>query len=233
MLNLLIVDDEIMIRKDLKRIISDSMGGFFSIVEASDGCEALNQINRKRIDIIITEIMIPKQDGLALIKNVYSLHKGARVIVLSGHSDYEYVRAAMKNGAVDYLLKPVESDVLIALLEQVALDAAPSRDPVAYAKNYVEKHYNEDITIRMISNLIHFNSAYFCQLFRKETGMTFTEFLTSHRIGMAKELFKSKDSRTSEVSAKVGYNDPNYFCRIFKKSTGMTPREYKKQVWLH
>jgi two-component system response regulator YesN len=137
----------------------------------------------------------------------------------------------MKHGASDYLLKPVENSELIALLEQFEQTITINYSPVEQAKSYVQGHYRENITLQVISELVHLNAAYFCQLFKKETKMSFNEYLTSYRIDIAKELLKSVDNRICDVAVHVGYNDPGYFCRIFKKVSGLSPKEYRAK-WI-
>ena len=73
------------------------------------------------------------------------------------------------------------------------------------------------------------NSAYFCRLFKKETGYTFGQYLTHYRIKVAADLLANFDIRVSEVAEQVGYADSNYFSQIFKKTMGITPREYQNE----
>jgi two-component system response regulator YesN len=71
---------------------------------------------------------------------------------------------------------------------------------------------------------------YFCQLFKKEIGVSFVEYLNSVRIEKAKELLDNTDSMEYEIAVRVGYKEGKYFSVIFKKMTGMSPRQYRNRV---
>ncbi|MNP49678.1 HTH-type transcriptional regulator YesS [compost metagenome] len=74
---------------------------------------------------------------------------------------------------------------------------------------------------------MHLNAYYFSKIFKQQTGETFIDYLTSLRIGRAKELIVQGGYSQKEICFLVGYNDPNYFSRVFKKVTGFTPTEYR------
>jgi YesN/AraC family two-component response regulator len=101
--------------------------------------------------------------------------------------------------------------------------------PVELAIRFIETNYDKEISFSEIAKLVHLNSVYFSQLFKRETGHNFTQYLIQHRIEAAKELLHDGNNRISEISFKVGYDDPNYFSRIFKKVTGLSPYEYRSK----
>jgi two-component system response regulator YesN len=103
-----------------------------------------------------------------------------------------------------------------------------SRKVIELIKCFVFDNYGREITLNDISKVIQLNPKYIGELFKKETGINFSDFLTNHRIDMAKELLKDVRCRINEVSDKVGYKDVKYFSSLFKKNTGVTPAEYKK-----
>ncbi|MCR5790966.1 MAG: response regulator [Lachnospiraceae bacterium] len=119
MYRLLIVDDEKQIREGLKRIVNWEDYGISACLEASDGQEALSLIEMEKPEIVITDIRMPKMDGIELLYRLHQLDVPSRAIVLSGYDDYELVRRAMKYGAVDYLLKPVAGSDLIKIIDEV------------------------------------------------------------------------------------------------------------------
>ncbi len=106
MLKLLIVDDNLLIRNEIKAMIESDSTEFEIIGEACDGEEAIEVINKNQdIDIIITDIRMPIMDGLELITNVNREKREIKFIVLSAYDDYSYVSEAFKHGAADYILK--------------------------------------------------------------------------------------------------------------------------------
>ena len=98
---------------------------------------------------------------------------------------------------------------------------------VEEAKSYIADNYSKDISLDEISGKVDVSPYYFTRLFKEETGETFLEYLTSFRVGKAKELMKDPDISVKDICIQVGYSDPNYFSRIFKKTVGKTPTEYR------
>lgn len=102
------------------------------------------------------------------------------------------------------------------------------KKPIRLAKQLIHEKYNESLSLDDVSKAIGFNSAYFSYLFKKETGKTFSEYLTEVRIEQAKRLLTSTDTGVYEIAYQVGYKDEKYFSRLFRKITGLRPSEYKK-----
>lgn len=96
------------------------------------------------------------------------------------------------------------------------------------AKEYIHKNYSDsEININDLCNYLHISQTYFSLLFKKETKMTFTNYLTSIRMDEAKQLLKTTDMKTFEVARKIGYSEPNYFSYCFKRYLGVSPSEYR------
>jgi len=98
---------------------------------------------------------------------------------------------------------------------------------VTKAQDYVYENYSDiDLNVEKVCEYLEVSSAYFSTVFKKETGKTFTNFLTDIRMSKAVDLL-DKDEKTYEVAQKVGYSDPNYFSYVFKKQFGISPSKYK------
>ena len=95
-------------------------------------------------------------------------------------------------------------------------------------KEYIQRNYHENITLDSLAEKFYINPSYLSQLFRKECGYTFLEFLTITRLEKAKTLLLDPALKVYEVSDKVGYSNPRYFSRVFEKYVGCTPAEYRK-----
>jgi two-component system response regulator YesN len=96
------------------------------------------------------------------------------------------------------------------------------------AKAFIRAHYTEELSLEKAADYVHLNAYYFSKIFKQQTGETFIDYLTSLRIGRAKELMAQGGYSQKEICYLVGYNDPNYFSRVFKKVTGLTPTEYRE-----
>ncbi|SHF39656.1 response regulator transcription factor [Lactonifactor longoviformis] len=127
-------------------------------------------------------------------------------------------------------------DILRTLLDHIqsfAQDFYTSRTetyskPIQMMKDYVLLHYREPIKLNDMAELVHFHPNYLSELFRKETGMTFSDYLTDCRLDAAKRLLLDLQYNVYDVAELVGIKDTKYFSRIFKKAVGVTPSEYRK-----
>lgn len=104
---LIVVDDESWFREGLMMLIGKEQLGWEVVGEASDGEEALALIETTKPDLVITDIRMPVVDGLMLTERLAETHRDIMVIILTGYRDFEYAQHALRNGAIEYLLKPV------------------------------------------------------------------------------------------------------------------------------
>lgn len=110
MYKLMIVDDEQSIREGIANGIPWNDWGFEVIAQAEDGAEALELISENRPDVILSDIRMPKVDGVELMQMVNKKYPDIKMIILSGYNDFEYLNTAIKNNVVEYLLKPTDID---------------------------------------------------------------------------------------------------------------------------
>lgn len=120
MKKVLLVDDEILIRETIRDCIHWEREGFQYLGDASDGEVALPMIEQMQPDILITDIKMPFMNGLELSKIVRSRMPDVKIIILSGHGEFEYARKALSMGVVEYCLKPISSSDLMRLLRRVS-----------------------------------------------------------------------------------------------------------------
>lgn len=93
---------------------------------------------------------------------------------------------------------------------------------------YIHKNYDEQITVNDVSKMLNVHKCYFCNSFKKETGMTFTNFLCKFRIEKSKELLLNPSLSVLDIAISVGFNNQSYYTMMFKKITNLTPLEYRK-----
>lgn len=103
------------------------------------------------------------------------------------------------------------------------------RNSIIKATQYIQQYYYQEITLLSISRLVHLSKNYFANLFRKEVGESFLEYLTRIRIEKAKTLLTG-ELKAGDVGNLVGIQDPKYFSKVFKKITGVSPSEYRGLV---
>lgn len=103
-----------------------------------------------------------------------------------------------------------------------------SQRPIRVAKQYVQSHYSQNITLEDVCAATGFSVSYFSALFKKETGEGFAKYLTRVRMERAKELLQETNLPVSEICTQVGYGDLKHFNQTFKKVTSLSPGQYRK-----
>lgn len=409
-MNILVVDDDNIIRKGLKKLIERLSEGYEVIADFKNGRDALEYIrdNQAEVDLVVTDIKMPKMTGIELIEKVNEeCEKVPLFIVLSGYDEFSYVRDSMKLGACNYLLKPIKTEELEKVLQEVedrigekknkesiikiSLDIlkkdffkkilfskkdmelnsdsilldniqldenyvyklivvkrleknsvivnyvrkmtekyeciehmmfnfknsvyilfyfnkklvdnieeitnfisdntdmfltegispyildtteevwelrkqaeiiknindniysnnkiqkyylgnseklseilsesnnTSNNTAIRLAKEYIVNNFNKNITLKDVADEVFLSQNYLSELFKKETGEGFYDFISKYRIRKAKEILITTNLKIYEVAEKVGYNDSITFGRAFKKITGVTPNSFRNK----
>lgn len=139
MFNILIADDEPLIRRGLKTIIHRISDDFVVSNEASNGIDAMNSIECWKPDVVISDIKMPKKDGLELLEEINQKYPYIITVILSGYDDFNYAQKAIKYKVYDYLLKPVDSESLSGLLVRIG-EEIKSRVSDRVDKEYMNMH---------------------------------------------------------------------------------------------
>lgn len=122
-IKLLIVDDEVQIRKGIEKGIPWKELGISKVQSAPNGVAALEIIRAERTDILITDIRMPGMDGLELARKAKTVQENMHIIILSGFSEFDYAKQAISIGVKDYLLKPIKvrelTDNVISIVKKM------------------------------------------------------------------------------------------------------------------
>lgn len=160
-------------------------------------------------------------DREALVKELET----AEAVQESRISEYMEICSILK----DIILLAVSNDT--RLKTKSLPDSPEYRDDghwvIQSVKNYVSAYYNRNLKLSYLAKLYFHNPQYLCRLFKKETGVPFTDFVNQVRINQAKHLLALTDHNIVDISLQAGYNNVTYFNRLFKEFTGMTPGEYR------
>ena len=106
----LVVDDEAAVRYTLRAILEEE---HIDVVEAADGLAALELIDRGGIELVLTDLRMPRMDGMALLTELAQRPGSPRVIMITAHGSERLAVEAIKHGALDYFAKPFEADELV------------------------------------------------------------------------------------------------------------------------
>jgi two-component system response regulator YesN len=99
------------------------------------------------------------------------------------------------------------------------------------AKKFIQGNYRDvTLSLKSIARHINMSACYFSVIFKKETGITYINYLTGIRVDKAKALLLNSNMKVYEIAYEVGYDNPTYFSTLFKKITGVSPFDYKKKI---
>jgi len=117
---------------------------------------------------------------------------------------------------------------LSALSNQIDLQEANAEPPIIHrAKEFIEKHKSDPLSLSEVARALNVSTFYFCKLFKKATGINFTEYLSRVRIEKAKNLLLNPNLRVSEIAYEVGFQSLTHFNRVFLRIVGRSPTAYR------
>ncbi|MBP2000200.1 two-component system response regulator YesN [Paenibacillus shirakamiensis] len=252
MYRLIIADDDHIEREGIKFLIHRCQLPL-DIREARNGRQALDMLKEEPCDVLITDIKMPFMDGLQLAKEARSLLPHLRVIILSGHGEFEYARTAISLQVTHYLLKPIEEEefreVLNATMLQLTLQSKPQepdfsvdsgveREPASKGRaidevmRMIESEYSNDLGLEYLAGKVHLTPSYLSHIFKKATGVSLVKYINKYRMEKAREYLEHSNYKIVDVYRMVGFSDPSYFGMTFKAFYGLTPSQYRERVGL-
>lgn len=128
MRTVLIVEDEKMIRQGIRAMVQRSGVPVETIMECNNGQMALNILETQRVDVMLTDIRMPKMDGIELVREMQKLPHKPLTVVISGYDDFSYAVEMMRSGVKEYLLKPVDREKLRQVLEGLEKELMAERE---------------------------------------------------------------------------------------------------------
>ncbi|AWX44370.1 Histidine kinase [Flagellimonas maritima] len=246
---ILIVDDN----KDLRTYVSSIFDKTHTVVTAKNGSIGFQKALKFIPDLIITDLMMPKEDGLKLTENCKTDDATSHIpiIMLTAKAGDENKLEGLETGADAYLTKPFNNKILKQTVENLLesrkkLQKRFSQEVILTPKDISIDSYDERF-LESLQNVMdtqlvasNFNTEAFAkalgmsrmQLHRKLkalTGQTTTEFIRSQRLKLAASLLKKNDVNISEIGYQVGFNDHSYFTKCFRESYGTSPTEFSKK----
>ena len=245
----LVVEDNEMMRD----LIRDSLAKDYDIVTAGDGEEALDIIRNQRVDLVVSDIMMPKMDGCELcnaIKEDISLSH-IPVLLLTAAVGVETHIRSLKSGADAYIEKPFKMDILKANISNLfrnrdIRNEQFSSSPLSHytftnvskveldfmnsLHSFIIDHLSEtDLTLDRLAEAMAVSRATLTRKVKADTGMTVNEYVRICRLKKAVELLAENNYRINEVAYLVGFSSPSYFTSSFQKQFGKLPSEFTKK----
>ena len=245
---ILLVEDN----NDFRHYLQEELRRHFVVFEASDGEEGEAVALQQKPDIIITDLMMPKMDGIELCKrikhNIDVSH--IPIILLTASASMENEERGYKEGADAYMTKPFKWEILTARIhnllaqrrqqqnefkqnaEAEAKDVTISpadEDFLNKALRFVEKNMdNSEYSVDELSDDMAMSRATLFRKMRSVIGMSPTDFIRNTRLKRAAQLITEGRLSVTEIAYSVGYSSPGHFTKSFKKEFGVLPTQYHK-----
>jgi AraC-like DNA-binding protein/ligand-binding sensor protein len=140
------------------------------------------------------------------------------------------VLSAKQHESVVKLLS-IFAEHLSLVSNRIVLQEQNAEPPViARAKQYITEHQTEELSLDQVAKSVHTSKFYFCKMFKKSTGINFTDYLSRVRTERAKNLLLNPNLRVSEIAYEVGFQSLTHFNRVFKRILGESPTDYRNQL---
>lgn len=241
----LIIDDEKPVQIAISRLGRFAYYGIEPPRYAVNGKDGLAAMREFHPDIVFVDMSMPVMDGCAFLGKAHEEFPDSQYIVVSGYDDFSYAQHALRNGACDYLLKPVDEESLNCAIEKAVKAIDPDAvfgisdtsaktdhitpdEIVTIIKDYIESNYCTNIRISMFAEKYFFSQEYLNKLFKNKYGFTIYEYVLKLRMERAAELLAQPDIKISDIAERLGYADNHYFSKAFRNYYQLTPTEYRK-----
>jgi two-component system, response regulator YesN len=202
---------------------------------------ALDILDRQRLADAIVLLCHQSMDYFKQCPSmIYDWYKSTAQSILKrlteNHIDYqqiikqntEQVYASIENCMdIDALTKCLKDFFLSTMEQYINVKKIDDIKTIQIAKTYIRENFYRQLELDDIANQVYLSPAYFGMLFKKETGMTFTNYILEKRMQKAKEYLQDLKYSINEIAGMVGYKDTKYFSRQFKKYVGINPAQYR------
>lgn len=254
MYRLVIADDEAITITAIQKIIARHFEQIAMAGKAVNGRQAIDRAAEVSADIAILDIEMPLLGGIEAGRRIRERLPHCQIIYLTAYAEFEYARQALTLGASDFLLKPIEEELLVDTLRRTLerLGSKPSRvrqytlppehgeDQIPVpedragklalsARRYIDERYMQELSVESIAADLQISPNYFNRIFKNAFGLSCMDYIIQTRIQRSRQLLEDPVLTIKEVSSMVGYIDANYFAKLFKKKVGLTPTEYRNR----
>jgi AraC-like DNA-binding protein/ligand-binding sensor protein len=128
-------------------------------------------------------------------------------------------------------LLSIFAEHLSMVSNQIAVQEQSTEPPIiTRAKQFIVEHQTEELSLDDVAKSVHTSKFYFCKMFKKATGINFTDYLSRVRTERAKNLLLNRNLRVSEIAYEVGFQSLTHFNRVFKRILGRSPTNYREQL---
>lgn len=249
-ISILLVEDNQELREFLKKVLTPQ----YRVLEAEDGQQGIQVAHQEQPDMIISDLMMPKLNGLDMVKRLKEDENSSHIpiILLTAKSDIESKLSALEYGADDYITKPFNATYLEArvinllgqrerikkayrssILEQTPMPSIPNipeqedhfiQKMVQVVEDNID---NTEFSVDLLVSSSMLGRTVFFNKLKSLSGLAPVEFIRMIRMQRAKQLIESQQYTISQITYMVGFSDSRYLGKCFKQQFGITPSEYR------
>jgi DNA-binding response OmpR family regulator len=238
----------------MRKFISEELNTKYDVSEAENGKEALQILERKTIDLIISDIMMPEMDGYELCNEIKNniMFSHIPLILLTAKHNLQSRLKGLNKGADAYMEKPFSLELLNVQIENLL------RSRNLLRKSYIEKPFtttstlaaspvdnifikklnefieenltNTELSVEMIAGEMNLSSSSLYRKVKGLSGLSPVDFIRIARLKKAILLLQSGEKRINEIAFMVGFSSPAYFSTCFQKQYGKSPSGFIKEL---
>lgn len=248
-LNILVVEDNADMRGYIRSILRD----YYNVLEACNGAEAIEILNRQSIDFIVSDLMMPVMDGIELSRRVKETFANSHIpfLMLTAKTSPEARLESYRAGVDEYLLKPFDETLLLTRIENILEnrrryqrqfranmdvevlnieEESGDKKFINQVMEVVKEHYkNPYFEVSDFSEAVGVSKSLLNKKLQNLIGQSAGQFIRNYRLNTARELIlknrETKQMNIAEIAYEVGFNDPKYFARCFSKQFNMKPSD--------
>ena len=246
--DLMIIEDN----ADLRDFLQKNLADRYNVMIAADGEDALRQVARRNVDIVVSDVVMPRMDGIEFLKLLKSneLYSHIPVILLSARTSDEANIEGLKSGAEVYITKPFSINVLRAQLASIMENRKLARDRFLHLpfgkdgkgeagiedtfllkmdKVIMDNISNERFSVKDLARELAVSQSKMQRKIKSLVGLVPNEYIRLTRLKHAAELLSQGQYQINEVAYLSGFNTPSYFSHCFFEQFGILPGDFIRQ----
>jgi YesN/AraC family two-component response regulator len=242
---ILVVDDN----SELRHFLSLRLSSYYKIIQASDGQKGLEMASLHLPDLIISDVMMPKMNGLEMVAQLRQFEATSTIplILLTAKSTKRETVEGLQRGADDYLTKPFDTSELIvrvarlltsrkALRESIITELSEHTPEIDDTRSFnhqvmsaIRTHYTDpELSIDKLASMLNMSRSSLYRRCQQEFSQSLGQMITEQRMAMSLQLLKRQKHSISEIAYASGFESLSYFSRTFKKHFGKSPTSFLK-----
>ena len=223
MIRAIIADDEPAAGIIIRHLVQKSKLPIEIIGTGTDGQMTLDMIRSKNPELIFLDIQMPRMNGFEIIQ----AEPNRKYIIITAYESFQYAQQALRMGAKDILLKPVEYDTFCTSVGRAIGWKFTQNDMANDILEYIQKNYSQRIEVNQLAKTYYTTASHIARVFKKNMGVSVIAYLHGVRMKNAIVMLENTDLGIKEVAESCGYENLNNFYKYFKQATGHTPAAYR------